>query len=365
MTHPTPSRSAPGLVDPVTVGLALGWVADRALGDPRRGHPVAVFGSWVGWVEARTHRDSRPAGLLTQGLVLAPVLALGLAAGRLPAPARGAATAVLTWAALGGTSLGREGMAVHDLLLADDLPGARRRVCHLVGRVTDDLEADEIARAAVESVAENTSDAVVGTLVWGALLGPAGVVLHRAANTLDAMHGHRTPRYARFGWAAARLDDVLGWLPARVTVLATAAATPLRAGEVVCTAVRDGRAHPSPNAGPVEAGFAAALGVRLGGRTVYASGSEDRVVMGTGPAPSAADLRRTIALARRVGVISLVAALAARATAGAWPSPPLRLHCPRGRLPRLALVARRRPPGSAGAGRRRAWPPCTAHPSPW
>lgn len=298
--------------DPVAIGLLLGWAADRALGDPRRGHPVALFGTWAGWVETRTHRDSRAAGVLTEALVLAPPLALGVAATRLPGPARALATAALTWAALGGTSLGREGLAVHDLLASDDLPGARTRVRNLVGRVTDDLTADEVARAAVESVAENTSDAVVGTLVWGAALGPLGVVLHRTANTLDAMHGHRTARYARFGWAAARLDDLLGWVPARFTVLATAAASPLRAGEVVRTAVRDGRDHPSPNAGPVEAGFAAALGLRLGGRTVYASGAEDRVVMGSGPAPTVADLPRAVLLARRVGVVTLVAVVGAR-----------------------------------------------------
>ena len=298
--------------DPVAIGLLLGWAADRALGDPRRGHPVALFGTWAGWVETRTHRDSRAAGVLTEALVLAPPLALGVDATRLPGPARALATAALTWAALGGTSLGREGLAVHDLLASDDLPGARTRVRNLVGRVTDDLTADEVARAAVESVAENTSDAVVGTLVWGAALGPLGVVLHRTANTLDAMHGHRTARYARFGWAAARLDDLLGWVPARFTVLATAAASPLRAGEVVRTAVRDGRDHPSPNAGPVEAGFAAALGLRLGGRTVYASGAEDRVVMGSGPAPTVADLPRAVLLARRVGVVTLVAVVGAR-----------------------------------------------------
>lgn len=299
-------------LDPVALGLALGGVADLALGDPRRGHPVAAFGSWAAAVETRLHRDSRAAGVLTEVVVLAPVVALGVGAGRLPAPARAMAMAALTWAALGGTSLGREGLAVHDLLATGDLPGARARVRNLVGRVTDDLTPDEVARAAVESVAENSSDAVVGTLVWGAALGPLGVVLHRAANTLDAMHGHRTARYARFGWAAARLDDVLGWAPARVTVLATAVATPLRARDVVRTAVRDGRDHPSPNAGPVEAGFAAALGLRLGGRTVYASGAEDRVVMGSGPAPVVADLPRAVHLARRVGAVTLVAAVGAR-----------------------------------------------------
>lgn len=301
---------------PVAVGLVAGWAADQLLGDPRRGHPVAVFGAWAAWVEQHTYADSRIAGVATEAIVLTPVLVLGVAAARLPAPARVGATAVLTWAALGGTSLGREGTAVHDLLAAGDLPGARERVRTLVGRVTDDLPADEVARAAVESVAENTSDAVVGTLVWGALLGPLGVVLHRAANTLDAMHGHRTQRYARFGWAAARLDDVLGWVPARVTVLATAAANPLRAREVVRTAVRDGHAHPSPNAGPVEAGFAAALGARLGGRTVYASGVEERPALGHGRPVTVGDLPRAVALARRVGAITLATCVTLRVAAG-------------------------------------------------
>ena len=306
-------------VDPVALGLALGWVADRALGDPQRAHPVAAFGTWAGWVERRTHADSRAAGVLSQVVTLAPVLALGVTCGRLPAPARGAATALVTWAALGGTSLGREGMAVHDLLDAGDVPGARARVRNLVGRITDDLTADEVARAAIESVAENTADAVVASLVWGALLGPLGVVLHRAVNTLDAMHGHRTARYARFGWAAARSDDVLGWVPARVTVLATVVACPLRSRAVLRAAVRDGRTHPSPNAGPVEAGFAAALGVRLGGRTVYASGVEDRALLGRGQAPTPADLPRTISLASRVGALTLVAVVIVRASAPtAW-----------------------------------------------
>ncbi len=307
-------RAAP--ISPEAVGILAGWVADRVLADPRRGHPVALFGSWASLVESRTHRDSRAAGLLTETVVLAPVLVLGLAASRLPPRGRAVATAGLTWSALGGTSLGREGTAVHDLLATGDLAAARVRVQHLVGRVTDDLGADDVARAAVESVAENTSDAVVGTLVWGALLGPTGIAVHRAVNTLDAMHGHRSARYARFGWAAARLDDVLGWLPARVTVLATAVASPLRAGEVVRTARRDGRRHPSPNAGPVEAGFAAALGIRLGGRTVYASGGEDRAVMGTGRAPTSVDLPRAVALSRGVGMVALAGALTLRVLTG-------------------------------------------------
>lgn len=312
---PVPLPDRVPLPDPVATGLLAGYLLDRLLGDPRRGHPVAVFGSWAGQVEDRCYRPDRRSGVLATMLALAPLAALGLAARRLPPTGQTVATAATTWAALGGTSLAREAGAVHDLLASGDLPGARVRVRHLVGRRTEESSADEVARATVESVAENTSDAVVGTLVWGALLGPLGVLLHRGANTLDAMWGHRSPRYAEHGWAAARFDDVLGWLPARVTVLATAAAAGLAGAppsSVLRTAVTDGRTHPSPNAGPVEAGFAAALRLQLGGRNDYDGEVEDRCRLGDGPPPTAGDIPRTVTLASRVGVVTLAAVLVLR-----------------------------------------------------
>lgn len=301
----------------IALGLLAGYLLDRRFGDPERGHPVALFGTWAGRVERRLHRDSRAAGIVGEAVTLAPALALGAVAGRRRGLPLVVATAAVTWASLGGTSLGREARAVHDRLAADDLPGARVQVGRIVGRATDRLSADEVARAAIESVAENTSDAVVGTLVWGALAGPSGVVLHRAANTLDAMHGHRSPRFARYGWTAARLDDLLGWLPARVTVLATAVAAgvsagPQQAAEVVRIAATDGPRHPSPNAGPVEAAFAAALGVHLGGRNDYGGRIEDRAVLGSGPHPVAGDIPRADALASRVGLVVAVAAAGLR-----------------------------------------------------
>ena len=301
--------------DPVAAGLLAGYLLDRLLGDPRRGHPVAVFGGWAGQVERVLHRPDRGAGVAATATALAPLVAAGLAARRLGPSGQVVVTTAVAWAALGGTSLAREASAVHDLLARGDLPAARVRVRHLVGRRTDDLAADEVARAAVESVAENTSDAVVGTLVWGAALGPLGVLLHRGANTLDAMWGHRSERYAAYGWSAARLDDLLGWVPARATVLATTAAgagagTP--PSSVVRTALTDGRDHPSPNAGPVEAGFAAALGVRLGGRNDYAGQVEERGHLGQGPPPTVADIPRATALAGRVGAVTLAGAVLLR-----------------------------------------------------
>jgi adenosylcobinamide-phosphate synthase len=167
-------------------------------------------------------------------------------------------------------------------------------------------------RAAVESLAENTSDAVVAPLVWAALLGAPGAAAYRAVNTLDAMVGRRDERYARFGWAAARADDLASWPGARLTVLLAglAGGAPRAAWTA---ALRDGRRHPSPNAGRVEAAFAGALGLRLGGRTAYAHAVEDRPVLGAGRTPRPADVARAVRLTRAVtlGAV-LLAALGAR-----------------------------------------------------
>jgi adenosylcobinamide-phosphate synthase len=223
--------------------------------------------------------------------------------------ARTAVVAAATWTVLGGTSLDREGAAIQALLDEGRLPDARVRLTHLVGRDTSQLSETEVVRAAVESLAENTSDAVVAPLFWGAVAGVPGLLGYRAANTLDAMVGHRSARYERFGWAAARLDDLLNLPGSRVTaLLAVALGDKPRAAWRAWH--RDAGGHPSPNAGPVEAAFAGALGVRLGGRNVYGDRVEHRPEMGDGPPPERADLARARQLARRVGLAATVAAAA-------------------------------------------------------
>jgi adenosylcobinamide-phosphate synthase len=232
---------------------------------------------------------------------------------------RSVVLAAVTWAALGGRSLRREALRVSDLLERDALAEAREALPALCGRDAAELDAPALCRATVESVAENSSDAVVGALLWGALAGPAGVVAYRAANTLDAMVGHRTERYLAFGWAAAKLDDAMSWPAARVTaVLACLAApvvggSPRRAVEVVR---RDGGAHPSPNAGPVEAAFAGALGVRLGGPLAYQGRVESRPRLGDGRAPGVRDIHRAARLSLAVGAASAGICAAARAARG-------------------------------------------------
>jgi adenosylcobinamide-phosphate synthase len=206
-------------------------------------------------------------------------------------------------------------------LAAGDTDGARARLPALCGRDPAGLPAAELARATVESVAENTCDAVVAPLLWGAAFGLPGLLGYRAVNTLDAMVGHKTLRYAKFGWAAARLDDLANLIPARVTALLTVALAPVAGGSgrrAARAVLRDGGAQPSPNAGPCEAAFAGALGVRLGGTNVYGGQAERRGTLGDGPPPAPADIDRAIRLSRSVIIAAtlLAAAIAHARTPG-------------------------------------------------
>lgn len=296
-------------------GATAGLLGDLLLGDPRRGHPVAAFGRAAAAVERALWRDHRGWGALhtavcAGGAASAALLATRATRGR-PA-ASVALTAAATWAVVGGTSLGREARAIGTALEAGDTEAARARLPHLCGRDPQSLDAPGIARAVVESVAENTSDAVVGALVWGALAGVPGLVAFRAVNTLDAMVGHRSPRHLRYGWASARLDDVAGWPGARLTAaLAVAAGGAPRAAARAWRA--DARKHPSPNAGPVEASFAGALGVRLGGTLSYGGRVEHRPVLNNGGrAVEVPDIERAVRLSRRVGWLALGVAIAVR-----------------------------------------------------
>jgi adenosylcobinamide-phosphate synthase len=299
----------PGELATVIPALAVGYAADLLLGDPARGHPVAGFGRLAQALERVIYAPTRAPGVVYAALLVGGAALAGDALARSPL-GRGPALAALTYAALGGRSLAREATRVADAVDREDLDDARAKLRNLAGRDAHDLDAPAICRAVVESVAENTTDAVVGVLVWGALAGPAGVAAYRAANTLDAMVGHRSPRYESFGWASARLDDALGWPPARVAAAATVACAPLVGGSPRTAwriLRRDGATHPSPNAGPAEAAFAGALGLTLGGPLSYGGRPERRPTLGDGAAPTTADIRRAKRLARAVGVAVLAA----------------------------------------------------------
>lgn len=298
-------------------GLLLGTVLDALVADPRAAHPVAAFGSLASRAESRFWAGTRTRGVLFTAACVGPVVAGGWALQRVArrGPLRGIGiTAVATWTVLGAASLATEASGIAKALDAGDLGTARERLPALCGRDPDRLDAPEIARATVESVAENTSDAAVAPLFWGAVAGVPGLLAYRAINTLDAMVGHRSPRYERFGWAAARLDDAANWVPARLTALFTVTLAPAAGGSprrAVGTLRRDGAAHPSPNAGRCEAAFAGALGVRLGGTNVYHGVAERRGLLGDGPAPAARDIGRAVRLSRLVTAAAAVASAAA------------------------------------------------------
>jgi len=312
---------------PLAVGLAAGVVLDALLGDPRRGHPVAAFGRAAAALEARDYADSRLRGTAHAA---ACVLAVAVPAvllhrrtrGRPPSQA--AAAALTVWAVTGARSLHLAAERSMVALAGNDLASARRVLPSLCGRDPAGLDATEMARAVIESVAENTCDAVVAPLLWGAVAGLPGLAAYRAVNTLDAMVGYRSPRYLRFGWASARLDDVANWVPARVTAALTIACAPVNtqmvplpgtsaqdppaeghrvpgpAAAAARAVLRDGARHPSPNAGRCEAAFAGALGLRLGGTNVYGGVTEVRPELGDGRAPEPDDIRRAIRLSRAV-----------------------------------------------------------------
>jgi adenosylcobinamide-phosphate synthase len=217
-------------------------------------------------------------------------------------------TALWTWLAVAGRQLAREAEAVSDALSRGDLELARSRLPALVGRDVSLLDEKEIARAVVESVAENTVDAVVAPVFWALVAGAPAVCAYRAVNTLDAMVGLRSARYERFGWASARADDLAAWLPARATALVVAAVRPRRAADVWRVVRRDAGAHPSPNAGVAEAAFAAALGLRLGGENRYADRVELRPMLGDGRPAEPTDIAHAVRLSRDV-TYALAAAL--------------------------------------------------------
>jgi adenosylcobinamide-phosphate synthase len=330
----------------LALGLLLGAVLDALAGDPRRAHPVALFGAAVSRVEHRVWADSRARGLVFTTVCVGPVAAAGLAVQRLAqrsAAGRAVVATMATWTVLGGASLTAEASGIARAIEAGDLDGARQRLPALCGRDAAELDATQLARATVESLAENTSDAVVAPLLWGAACGLPGLLGYRAVNTLDAMVGHRSPRYERFGWAAARLDDAANLLPARVTGLLAAALAPAVGGSTrraLRTMHRDGAAHPSPNGGRCEAAFAGALDVRLGGVNAYQGRVERRGILGDGTPPGAADIVRAIQLSRLVSAAAVaLAAIIAYARCAGLPDANASLPDANARLPDASASA--------------------------
>ena len=284
------------------LGAALGIVADRLFGEPPISpHPVAAFGTAMKTFEEHFYADERRRGAWHAGVAVGIGVVAGLSV---------RSTAVATYLTVAGRELGDAAVEISSALRDGDLDRARDLLPNLVGRDPDGLDENEIARAVVESVAENTVDAVVAPALWAALAGAPGAFGHRSVNTIDAMVGHHSDRYEDYGWASARLDDAVAWIPARTTAVLVAAARPRRAAAVMRTVARDAGRHPSPNAGVAEAAFAAALGLRLGGENRYGDRTEQRPPLGDGRAPGTADIEPAVRLSVDVAKI-LAGALAA------------------------------------------------------
>lgn len=291
-------------------GAAAGILLDRAVGEPPTAiHPVAWFGRAMKLVEPRLYRDDRGHGVAHA----ATGVAIGSGAGVLMR-----STALATTIAVAGRMLERTALDIGAALDAGDLDLARTKLPALVGRDPDALDDTAMCRAVIESVAENTVDAVVAPALWAAVAGAPGVLAHRAINTMDAMVGYRNERYAQYGWASARLDDAAAFVPARATAALVAAVRPRRATEIVRAVRHDARAHPSPNSGVAEAAFAAALGIQLGGQTVYPAGRvEARPRLGDGAPPSPMDIQRATRLARDLALV-LAGTLVALGAGARW-----------------------------------------------
>lgn len=296
------------------VAAVAGLAVDAVLGEPPVAwHPVGRYGAIMQRLEERTYAPRRPAGVVHLAAGVGVALGAGVALGRMVG--RPAATVVAVSVCAAGTMLDTEARHIERHLRRGELDLARRRLRSLAGRDASALDATGVSRAVVESLAENCVDAVTATAWWAAVGGAPAALVHRAVNTLDAMVGYRNDRYEHFGWASARIDDLLNHVPARLTVLGVAAVRPHRAVDIARTVCRDAGAHPSPNGGAVEAAFAAALGVQLGGVNRYGDAVEDRGTLGTGRAPVAGDIPAAVRLRRDATaavVVILIGAAAIR-----------------------------------------------------
>lgn len=294
------------MIDALVVVLAV--ALDRMLGEPRRFHPLVGFGNQAAWLEQRLNRPEnddlsrRLLGLVALVILVLPPMLLLMVLSELEgaAPLLGL---VVLFLAMGGWSLERHVRAVGEALASGDLIRARQGVGAIVSRDTDHMDEPAISRAAVESALENSSDALFASLFWFALAGAPGVLLHRLVNTLDAMWGYRNERFHAFGWAAARLDDALNWIPARLTALGFML---LGGGRRAWRCwQQQAPLHDSPNAGVVMATGAATLGLELGGAAVYHGEFKERPVLGEGRPPQADDIEAALGLIRRSLVLWL------------------------------------------------------------
>lgn len=289
------------------IACVVGWCLDAALGEAKRWHPLVGFGQLVLRAEARWGQgpaDTHPGWVRLRGLLcalglvllaLALVLFLRAVLGMwVPDALSWVLDALVLYLCLGHRSLREHARAVGEPLCANDLSTAKAELAKIVSRDTEPMNASQVADGVIESVLENGSDAVIASLFWFVVAGVPGVVAHRCINTLDAMWGYKTERFLYFGWAAARLDDLVNWAPARLCALGYALVG--RTGPAISAWMGQGAQHKSPNAGVVMASGAAALGIEIGGPARYHGTWEARMRLGQGRCAQAQDIERALQL---------------------------------------------------------------------
>ncbi len=290
------------VLTPVIVCM-VALLCDRAFGEPRH-HPLATFGQLADRLERKLNQGSRKSrkkwfgGFAVALLVALPGLCVYWAQSRISGSVAGVLFDILVLTVvIGWRSMKEHAGDVAGALDCGDLVQARQKLSLIVSRETGGMKADEIPGPIIESVLENGNDCLFASLFWYAVLGPAGALAHRLSNTLDAMWGYKTERFADFGWAAARLDDLLGWIPARLTALCYASSGSFR--HAMRAARSQAGKHKSPNGGLVMAAGAGALHITVGGAAVYHGLREDKPVLGVGEAATPADIVRAIRLIER------------------------------------------------------------------
>ena len=284
------------------ISVSISLVLDAVLGEPKQAHPLAAFGRWAEKIEHRlyggelTFQQRQWRGILAWLVVVMPIVLLVAILDQIPLLGWLLAVGLL-YLALGSHSLIYHARQVVIALQQNDIELARERVGMMVSRDTSKLDETAINKATIESVLENGCDAIFGALFWFVVLGAPGVVLYRLANTLDAMWGYRNDRYHAFGWCAAKVDDLLNWIPARLTAASYAMMGNL-VQSIACWQQQASQ-WSGRNAGTVMASGAGALLIRLGGNAVYHGKEEQRAELGTGAEPQVHDIERAIGLVQR------------------------------------------------------------------
>lgn len=298
----------------ITAFMMLSLLLDHYLGEPTRFHPLIGFGNVAQWLESLLNKGKKWQGAVAWGCAVVPITGAVYAVQELLISSASlwllsGFNIVVLYLAIGQRSLLEHANWIYQPLKAGDLEQARIKIGWIVSRDTEAMDSHQITSSTIESVLENGNDAIFGALFWFALLGAPGAVLFRLVNTLDAMWGYKTERWKEFGYVAAKLDDLLGWIPARLTAVSYAL---LGNTKTALNAWRSQASHcSSPNGGPVMTSGAGALGITIGGDTYYHGQLVKKKSMGQGSDATMDDIQRAIKLVSNTSKLWLAVLLAA------------------------------------------------------